>query len=504
MPKLSVIVPFRDVRRYAPDALRSLRANARPDFEFVLVDDGSRDDTPDLVERTAEKLSRVARVRFLRRERPGGIAAARNAGLDAAEGEYLTFLDGDDWYAPGYLPQLVAAAEGLSCDFLRTDHVRVTGRARTVRRVPVGLRDEVLDPREVILPADRTTAVDYPQAWAGVYHRRLLERGLLHFPDGLRTAEDRPWIWRLHRQAGSFAVVGLLGVFYRKGVASSLTRVGDERQLDFVPAFDRVVAETAADRDADRLLPKAVRTYCAVIDRHLAERDKFAPAVAARLRAVCGDALRRLPRDVLDEVLDSMDAARAARLQPAAESAAACGEGGGVNSARTRIYCATSPSAVVLMAAAVEAGLVPGTGRRMLLVCDDAPVPEAAPPWDEVPGFARLRARFDAVLSWNEAIRPFHPAAWTPRAEDVPLLERHLRRLWRLGDDRVELVLGAPDTPPAQALARVFTGAPLHVCAGGPHGLRTHAGEAGPADRHARTAGDAPRPDTRSVAVAAA
>ncbi|MET8895279.1 polysialyltransferase family glycosyltransferase [Streptomyces albogriseolus] len=136
--------------------------------------------------------------------------------------------------------------------------------------------------------------------------------------------------------------------------------------------------------------------------------------------------------------------------------------------AGTQIFCATSPSAVVLMAAAIDAGLLPETGRRMLLVCDDAPVPEAAPPWDEVPGFAQLRDRFDATLSWNEAIRPFHPAAWTPRTEDVPLLERHLRRLWGLGDDRVELVLGAPDTPPAQAVARVFTGAPLHVCAGGP------------------------------------
>ncbi|MBM4828970.1 polysialyltransferase family glycosyltransferase [Streptomyces althioticus] len=134
----------------------------------------------------------------------------------------------------------------------------------------------------------------------------------------------------------------------------------------------------------------------------------------------------------------------------------------------TQVFCASGPSAVVLMAAAAEAGLLPEAGRRVLLVCDDAPVPEAAPPWDEVPGFARLRARFDAVLSWNEAIRPFHPAAWTPRTEDVPLLERHLRRLWGLGDERVELVLGAPDTPPAQAVARVFTGAPLHVCAGGP------------------------------------
>ncbi|MEU0909104.1 polysialyltransferase family glycosyltransferase [Streptomyces althioticus] len=139
-----------------------------------------------------------------------------------------------------------------------------------------------------------------------------------------------------------------------------------------------------------------------------------------------------------------------------------------MRAAGAQVFCANSPSAVVLMAAAVEAGLLPEAGRRVLLVCDDAPVPEGAPPWDEVPGFARLRARFDTVLSWNEAIRPFHPAAWTPRAEDVPLLERHLRRLWGLGDDRVELVLGAPDTPPAQAVARVFTGAPLHVCAGGP------------------------------------
>ncbi|MFI9471013.1 polysialyltransferase family glycosyltransferase [Streptomyces sp. NPDC052492] len=136
--------------------------------------------------------------------------------------------------------------------------------------------------------------------------------------------------------------------------------------------------------------------------------------------------------------------------------------------ARTQIFCASGPSAVVTMVAAVEAGRLPDAERRMLLVCDDSPVPEAAPAWDEVPGFGRLRARFDAVLSWNETVRPFHPAAWTPRAEDVPLLERHVRRLWGLGDDRVELVLGPPDVPPALAVARVFTGAPLHVCVGGP------------------------------------
>ncbi|MFJ9999466.1 polysialyltransferase family glycosyltransferase [Streptomyces werraensis] len=151
-----------------------------------------------------------------------------------------------------------------------------------------------------------------------------------------------------------------------------------------------------------------------------------------------------------------------------------------MRAAGTQIVCASGLTDVVVAAAAAEAGLLPQARLRVLLVCDDTPVPEAAPPWDEVPGFARLRARFDAVLSWNEAIRPFHPAAWTPRTEDVPLLERYVRKLWGLGDGRVELVLGAPDTAPAQSVARVFTGAPLHVYAAGPAGYGPTRGKLDP------------------------
>ncbi|MGX1132708.1 glycosyltransferase involved in cell wall biosynthesis [Streptomyces glaucescens] len=315
MPKLSVIVPFYNVQQFAPDTLRSLRANARPDFEFILVDDKSKDETPAILERAAEELSGLAQVRCIHREENGGLATARNTGLDAATGEYLAFLDGDDWLAPGYLPELVAAIEGLGCDFVRTDHVQATARARSVHRAPVGRRGEVLNPREAILPADRTTSVDYAYAWAGAFHRRLLDRGLLHFTDGLRTAEDRPWIWKLHREAESFAVVGLLGVFYRRGVAGSLTQIGDVRQLDFIRAFDQVVGETAADRDADRLLPKAVRTYCAIIAHHLSEIEKFEPAVARQLRVMCAAAMKRMPQNALGDVLDTMDFQRASRLR---------------------------------------------------------------------------------------------------------------------------------------------------------------------------------------------
>ncbi|WP_320778631.1 glycosyltransferase family 2 protein [Streptomyces sp. CRN 30] len=312
MVKLSVIVPFYNVQQYAPDTLRSLGANARDDVEFILVDDCSRDGTPDVLARAERELPGAV---LIRHEQNGGLATARNTGLDAARGEYLTFLDGDDWVAPGYYAELLAAAEDLGCDFLRTDHVQTTARARTVHRAPVGLRGEVLDPRGAILPAHRTTSVDYAYAWAGIYHRRLLEAGLLHFTDGLRTAEDRPWIWKLHREAESFAVVSLLGVFYRRGVASSLTQIGDVRQLDFIRAFDQVIEETAADRDADRLLPKALRTYCAIIAHHLSEESKFEPAVAKRLRSMSAAAIQRMPQDALTDVLDTMDLRRSSELR---------------------------------------------------------------------------------------------------------------------------------------------------------------------------------------------
>ncbi|MGC0329918.1 glycosyltransferase involved in cell wall biosynthesis [Streptomyces sp. SAI-170] len=315
MPKLSVIVPFYNVQQYAPDTLRSLRRNARSDFEFVLVDDHSQDETPAILERAAEELSEVAQVRYVRHEVNGGLATARNTGLDVASGEYLTFLDGDDWLARGYLAELLAAHEELGCDFVRTDHVQATARARTVHRAPVGPRGQVLDPRAAILPADRSTSVDYAYAWAGCYHRRLLDRGLLHFTDGLRTAEDRPWIWKLHREAESFAVLSLLGVFYRRGVATSLTQIGDMRQLDFIRAFDQVIEETAQDPDADSLLPKAVRTYCAIIAHHLSDESKWEPAVAKELRLRSAAAIKRMPQDALGDVLDTMDLNRSTQLR---------------------------------------------------------------------------------------------------------------------------------------------------------------------------------------------
>lgn len=137
---------------------------------------------------------------------------------------------------------------------------------------------------------------------------------------------------------------------------------------------------------------------------------------------------------------------------------------------RTQIFFASTLYGAATLAAALDAGCFAPADRRLLLVSNNAATPETTVPLDRMAGFERLRGRFDRVLSWNDTIRPFHPGGWSPRADDVPLWERHLRLLWGLGEphqDAVELVVESLQVNPALALAQLFPEAPVDVYADG-------------------------------------
>ncbi|MGY5124834.1 alpha-2,8-polysialyltransferase family protein [Streptomyces nigrescens] len=134
---------------------------------------------------------------------------------------------------------------------------------------------------------------------------------------------------------------------------------------------------------------------------------------------------------------------------------------------RTQIFMASTLYGAATLAAALDADCFGPADRRLLLLSNNATNPETAASLDTMPGFARLRGRFDRVLSWNETISPFHPGGWSPRSDDVPLWERHLRLLWGLGDDRVELIVESIQVNPAMALAQLFPDAPIDVYADG-------------------------------------
>ncbi|MEU3709209.1 polysialyltransferase family glycosyltransferase [Streptomyces catenulae] len=133
----------------------------------------------------------------------------------------------------------------------------------------------------------------------------------------------------------------------------------------------------------------------------------------------------------------------------------------------TRIFLASTLYGTATLAAALDSGAFSPADRNLLLICNNAATPETTPALDAAPGFAKLRARFDGVLSWNETIHPFHPGGWSPRPDDVPLWERYLRKEWGLGDDRVALVVESIQVNPALAVAQLFPDAPVDVYADG-------------------------------------
>ncbi|WP_217181156.1 glycosyltransferase family 2 protein [Streptomyces sp. AC495_CC817] len=314
-PLVTVILPAKDAGPYIATTLETLtrQFDDASSLRVVMIDDGSRDETGDLMRRYAERFDDAM---VLTNPRPQGLASARNQGLAHVAGDAVCFLDGDDWMQPGRLRVLVDRLHDLDCDFVRTDHVTVTGTRRVLRRAPHPWRETAVPPRTGILPENEPTMVDYPFAWAGLLHRRLIDRGLADFSPGLFTAEDRPWIWRLHLRAESFAVVDAPALLYRRGVSTSLTQVRDRRQLDFVRAMGEVIDVVSHDHEAARFAPKVTWTVLALSARHLVRSRRMTPALRAEMRTGIRSLLARLPGDDVEAVVARLDGPRRRVLAP--------------------------------------------------------------------------------------------------------------------------------------------------------------------------------------------
>lgn len=310
-----MIVPGKDAADFVADTLTSLtrQFDDPRSLDVVMIDDGSTDGTGDVVEGFA---ARLPGLRVLRNETAVGLASARNQGLAEATTKYVVYLDADDWLAPRHLSTLVDAMDTLRCDFVRVDHVTVNGTQRALRRAPEARRGVVLDPRVSVLPADDTTMVDYPYAWAGMFDRTLATDGLLTFPAGLHTAEDRPWIWSLHLHARSYAVIDAPGICYRRGVSTSLTQVFDRRQLDVIEAFRQTRALVAADRDAEAMMPKLIRMVLAILAHHMRRSTQMTASIRRELIAGGLALLAEFPPDLLHREYAAQREQRRRLLRP--------------------------------------------------------------------------------------------------------------------------------------------------------------------------------------------
>lgn len=190
-PKVSVIMPARNVDRFVGRAIESFQNQTLKDFELLVVDDGSSDRTGQIAARASERDIRIDVIAT-----PGvGVAGARNEALARANGEYVLFARGDDWAEPGLLAELVSCADDNSLDLV------VGGFSLDTRQGDKGSQSEVRAGQKAVYldqPAFRASAVRLLEGrlldmvWGMLFRRTALVRGNRRFDEASR--DDLPFV----------------------------------------------------------------------------------------------------------------------------------------------------------------------------------------------------------------------------------------------------------------------------------------------------------------------
>lgn len=218
--KVSVVIPVYNGEECLDQCLDSVCAQTLTGLEVICVDDGSTDATPAILARYA---ARDPRFRVVTQPNAGP-GAARNAGLAQARGEYLIFLDADDWFQPDLLAAMAARAEETGADvtICRADEFdHATGAVRDGSwMLKTGLLPgDVFTPAQV---AGHLFQFTYGWPWDKLYRRDFVERWGLTYPP-LPNSEDLVFVFQSLALAGRIAVVDEALVAHRMGRGGSVS-----------------------------------------------------------------------------------------------------------------------------------------------------------------------------------------------------------------------------------------------------------------------------------------
>lgn len=255
MPRFSIIVPAYQVQSYLGACLDSVLEQSYRDFELIGVDDRSPDGCGEILDGYA---ARDERVRVLHLPENVGLGRARNAGIEAAGGEYLIFLDGDDTLTEGSLRAIAdrldatGEPEVLVYDYARTYW---DGRAVRSRDGAAGAFRTGQDRADVFTAAEREDVLNLLMVvWNKAYRRDFVERNGFRFPAGYY--EDTPWTYPVMLTAATIATLDRVVVHYRqRRQGGNILATVSRRHFDIFAQYDLVFDYVHERPELHRWLP---------------------------------------------------------------------------------------------------------------------------------------------------------------------------------------------------------------------------------------------------------
>jgi len=193
---ISVIVPVYNSEKFLPRCINSIVNQTHKDFELLLIDDGSKDSSANICDEYAMKDSRI---RVFHKEN-GGVSSARNVGLDNSKGEWICFIDSDDYVSPNYL----SAVENNDADIIlfQNKRIHLDGTVYVTYALTPCKSKNIQEYREILKPNLTYPIVKVP--WAKLIRRECV--GDLRFELGQTIGEDALFIYELITRCSSIVI----------------------------------------------------------------------------------------------------------------------------------------------------------------------------------------------------------------------------------------------------------------------------------------------------------
>ena len=231
MYKISIIVPVYNVEKYLCKCIESILGQTFTDFELILVNDGSTDRSGEI----CDKYKYVdKRIKVIHKEN-GGLSSARNAGIDIAEGEYIGFIDSDDWIDLNMYNKLYNLAILNGADITQCNFQKVYDEA-TINEDSIEQNIRIINKNEALkdLLECRELYIQSVVTWNKVYKKYLFEN--IRFPEG-KIHEDEFTTYKVFDKANKLVRTNEKLYFYRQTPNSIMNSKFNKKRLDYFEAL---------------------------------------------------------------------------------------------------------------------------------------------------------------------------------------------------------------------------------------------------------------------------
>lgn len=262
--KFSVIVPVYKVEQYLRPCIDSILGQTYKDFELILVDDGSPDACPQICDEYAQKYENVRCIH----QKNGGQSCARNTGLSAASGEYIMFIDSDDYLANSNVLGLLAEKTTGNPDIVHYKNIEWLEADGSIKECSfdfnICTEGKTLD--EIYCELIDKDAY-YNSAWSKIIRREVLVENKIEFIPGL-LGEDNEWYYNVVLVAKNVVLVDEPLYVYRRRESSTTTSLTEKNlsdQLFVIAKWDEIIKREVDNPHIKVVRGSLAKQYCSAL-----------------------------------------------------------------------------------------------------------------------------------------------------------------------------------------------------------------------------------------------